>query len=314
MTTYFDLQQIADIGVEVANRTRGVSGAVLAGGTAVAYAVAYARLAVPGQAGASNPLRVILHALALALLLVCYGRVTSSIASASTQVASALSDGGAFEKFLGSFQDAVKQKLATPAGDGDWASRVATVAAAWSSGLLSGALSVLSILSVIVVFHLYAVLQAILFALLVAVGPLVIALSALPGATGLLGRWLMAMLELALWPVFSAIIFEMLARAGMGHIYSQSGSDFVALFCANIIFVVTLALIPAFTSRLVGNGFAAMSPMLLAAAKGQLSSGAGVARATGNAAAWLGSKLGKSDGEPKKPGGYVPNANPQGDA
>lgn len=312
MTTYFDLQQIADIGIDVANRTRGASSFLLAGGTAVAYAVAYARLLAPGRDGESNPLRVIIHALGLALLLVLYGKMTSSIADTSRQVAGMLTDGGSFEKFLSSFQEALKQKLSPPTEGKDWVSQAASLATSWSSGLLSGVLSVLSILSVILVFHLYATLQAVLFALLVAVGPLVIALSILPGASGMLGRWFMGLLEIALWPVLAAVVFEMLARAGMGHIYSESAGDFVALFCANIIFVVTVALIPAFTSRLVGNGFAAMSPMVLAATTSHFRSGASAGRVAGGAVAWAGKKLGGKSGGDKQ-NGYVPN-DKKGDA
>ncbi|MCC6811250.1 MAG: hypothetical protein IT381_27720 [Deltaproteobacteria bacterium] len=265
MTSYFDLHSIAGIGVDVANQARGASKYILTTGTAIAFAVAYAKQAVPGRSAEGNPLRVLFHALGLALLLVLYGYITSAIAGASQTVSASVAGGGSFDTFLSTFHTALRARLDPELGaDADWTEKVTTIAANWGAGLLSGLLSVLGILAVLVFYQLYVTLQAILYALLVAVGPLMIALSILPGASSLVGKWLTGLFELAMWPVLGSILFEMLAKAGLGHIYADNMNDFVALACANVIFVVCVMMIPIIASRLVGGGFSALGGMALA--------------------------------------------------
>jgi hypothetical protein len=114
--------------------------------------------------------------------------------------------------------------------------------------------------------NLFWAVQACFLAILVACGPLAIAASLAPGAGDVFRRWLSAFVEVAVWPIFAAIILEMLAVGADRIINAKGDGDWFALLVLCTVLVLMIACVPTIASRLVGQGFGAVGPMLMSAA------------------------------------------------
>lgn len=250
----------------------------------IAFAVAAIRYSI--DRNQRNPFRVLAVVFGLGLLLQFYGFVADSIDKSMNIAARKVSEKGAFETFSQNFLDGVKKRFTIkvdPSGsDGasaaqssrwdkvrsywqstkNFASAVSddpeNVATQYVTGALSGILSTLTVFLAIVFFELFSVLRIAIFQVLYAVGPLVIALSILPGAFTLLGRWVSAVFEVCSWQLIGAIVFELVAKSSAAHVYASDTDNFIPLCVANLVFVCAIVLIPVIAHRIVGSGFSAL--------------------------------------------------------
>lgn len=251
----------------------------------IAFAVAAIRFSV--DRGSPNPFRVLAAVFGLGLLLQIYSFLPDSIDSTMRSAAESVSSGGAFEQFSQTFMDGVMKHFAinvsAAKGSGATSSTSSTrwdkiqsfwqsataiastvadnpenVATQYVTGALSGILSSLTVFAAIVFFELFSILRIVLYQVLYAVGPLVIACAVLPGASGLLGRWLTAVFEISSWQLIGAIVFELVAKSSAATVYAADSDNFVALCVANLVFACSIMLIPAIAHRIVGSGFSAI--------------------------------------------------------
>jgi hypothetical protein len=255
-------------------------------GVAGLIAFAFAAIRFSVDRNQRNPFRVLVVMFGLAMLLQFYGFVADSIDQAMNVAAQKVSEKGSFQTFAQNFLDGVKRRFtikvdptnadaASSAQSTRWdkvkrywdsAKNVAVavsdnpenVATQYVTGALSGILSTLTVFLAIVFFELFSILRIAIFQVLYAVGPLVIALSILPGAFALLGRWLSAVFEVSSWQLIGAIVFELVAKSAAAHVYASDTDNFIPLCVANLVFVCAIMLIPVIAHRIVGSGFSAL--------------------------------------------------------
>ncbi len=301
--SYFQLAPIAGVGLEVARRSLGLAFGLLGSCAVIAYAFEYAGLAMPGRQGERNTLRVVVAAFGLFLLLLLYGKVIGLVSSTSASLAKNITTNSDFDAYIGALGQKITEQFST---DGKSAGELIS---SFTSGIISTAAAALSIVAVMIFLQLFFGLQTILFSILVATGPLVIACAILPGTSGLIGRWLTGLIELAAWPVLASIVLAMCMKAGLAQ-YSVDAGNWVKMLAANVLLVAALAVVPTIASRLVGQGFGAVGPIMsVVAMKGvsmvgglrqsisnSVRANAGTVRTVGKAAAVVGRVLGKGGG------------------
>lgn len=278
-----ELQPVYDLGFQVHNALKPAAYGVLAACTAIAYAVSYLQTGMPGRSAASNPFLVLLQAFALSILLSLTGKINTGVQTQFHSLAEVVGGRSAIEHFLTQYTKALDKNVADDKSAFEYASEKV-------SGFVSGVLTLVASLVALMLLHLFDFVRALLFSILVAVSPLAIALAILPGS-GVLGRWLTALIEIASWEVIASITTKMAAAASVGALGRGLALDWVTLVMSALLLCVSVALTPTIASRLVGQGFGAIGPALMATAQRQgsmLMGAASAATGLGNRGARMG--------------------------
>jgi hypothetical protein len=270
---YLNLAQVLSFGQQKAATSLSLSYSILAASTAIAFAFEYLGMALPGQRGNRSPWLPLFYGFGFLLMLLCYGKVTNTILGTSQALTQALTQNMSADQYLDLLSKGIQAKFATEnAGPVE-------IAGNWAMGILATGVTVIVVLCALAIVQILYFLQAVLFSILIALGPLVIAFSAMPGASRLMGNWLRAICSVAAWPVIAGCIFDMALSAGIAQYNTASGVNWAVLVITHIAFGATLIAVPWIASSLVGSGFGALGPMIGAIALKQASV---VARAPGN--------------------------------
>jgi len=293
MNSWLISQVPTDYGKQIVDSSVGsIAWELLAISGAVAFAISAIHYSI--DRNAKNPFKVLAAVVGIGLLLARYDYFPTAIDSVMGKTAERISSNGAFEQFLDTFHQGVAKQFAldlsgikadvsqTAAVSTDSTKSLYTRAEAvfkaagvlvsdeaqtatnYVTGYLGGYISALSILLVIIFYELYSILRVSIFQILYAVGPLVMALSILPGAGPILSRWFSALFEVCSWQVIGAIVFELVAKSSAADVYRSSGGNFIALCIANLVFCCAVILIPMIAHRIVGSGFGIVGPAIIA--------------------------------------------------
>lgn len=263
MITIIDAKAILAVGTSMSASAIAAAWGILAITGPVAFAIALVRHSVGGR----HPLFIVCQIVLVSFALRFYGNITGIIDSVGKTAAAQVNKAGNFQKLFESYQKDLDSTLKTNPDQAAPERSMLDVVTAFGAGLISGILSVIGALAVIVALHIYQILQAVLYGVLVAVGPIVIAVAIVPGAQGLVAKWLSALFELAMWPVIGAVIFEMVG-AGLLSLHDAKDKNFVTMFSANIVLVLCVFLVPRIAARLVGSGFGAVGDVMAGKALG----------------------------------------------
>ena len=241
-----ELQPVYDLGYQVHNALKPVAFGLLAGGTAIAYAVSHLQVSMPGRSAPSNPLLVLLQGFALAILLTLTGKINTTVQTQFHALSEVVGGRTAIESFLKQYTRALDKDVGEDKSTWEYATEKV-------AGFVSGLLTLVTSFIALILLHVFDFVRALLFAILVAVSPLAIALAILP-TSGSLGKWLTALFEIASWEVIASITTKMAASASIGALGKGMTLDWVTLVLSALLLCVAVSLTPTIASRLVGQG------------------------------------------------------------
>jgi hypothetical protein len=97
-------------------------------------------------------------------------------------------------------------------------------------------------------------LQFILLSFLYILGPILIAVGIYEKTAQGLGFWLKSVIEVSSWQVLLSILLKVIATMNLTAIYFPQNSNTVAVFAANILFIVLFILVPLISRQIVSQG------------------------------------------------------------
>lgn len=220
--------------------------------TLIAYLYELAGFAVPGQSTQRSPLRILMHFLGLLLLLKLYPMITGFISSSCASLGDSVGQNSVQTLWQG-FQSAMK--------DENQEFSIMNL----NMGVIGGFLAMISCMIVLVVSYAFNIVQGVLYGIIVAVGPMAISVSILPGASGKISGWIHHLVEIASWPIFLGLIFRMLTANGTESFKSAGGDhwNWVVVIAKNITLVLCTLSVPVIAAKIVGSGIGSLTPMLM---------------------------------------------------
>lgn len=96
-------------------------------------------------------------------------------------------------------------------------------------------------------------LQFILLSTLYILGPVLIAIGVYEGTSQGLGFWLRSVVEVSSWQVLLSILLKVISTMNLTAIYFPQDANTVAVFAANILFIVLFILVPLISRQIVSR-------------------------------------------------------------
>ena len=97
-------------------------------------------------------------------------------------------------------------------------------------------------------------LRFVLLSILYIFGPLAVAASVFSPAAKAVFFWLKSLVEVSLWRVLLSILLKVISTMNLTAIYYTENVNNVAVFAANILFIVLLILVPLISKQIVSGG------------------------------------------------------------